>query len=312
MRDFTEQVRERRLARCYRQDDHRRRQHRHRRLRPRAGDGLPRRSKPYQRAGPARRTSSPTSTAPTSPRRSKRLDPATHAVHRRLEDLHHPGDDDQRRLGARLAARRRWATTRSRKHFVALSTNAKAVAAFGIDTANMFEFWDWVGGRYSPLVGDRPADRRCAVGYRATSSELLAGALRDGRAFPHRPARAEPAGDPGAARRLVPQLLRRPDAGDPALRPVPAPLRRLSPAGRHGEQRQVRATATASASTTPTGPIIWGEPGTNGQHAFYQLIHQGTKLDPVPTSSRRSRRHNAAAAIIRPSCSPTSSPRPRR
>ena len=78
------------------------------------------------------------------------LDPAEHAVHRRVEDLHHPGDADQRDggppLAGRGARRRRDAVA---KHFVAVSTNAEKVAAFGIDTANMFGFWDWVGGRYS-------------------------------------------------------------------------------------------------------------------------------------------------------------------
>ena len=75
-----------------------------------------------------------------------------------------------------------------------------------------------------------------------------------------------------------------------ALRSVPASLRRLLPAGRHGEQRQGRRRATASASTDySTGPIIWGEPGTNGQHAFYQLIHQGTPPDSCRLSRPRSR-----------------------
>ena len=73
------------------------------------------------------------------------------AVHRLVEDLHDAGDDDQRPHRARLVARRAWAATTQAvaKHFVAVSTNAAKVAKFGIDTANMFGFWDWVGGRYS-------------------------------------------------------------------------------------------------------------------------------------------------------------------
>ncbi len=71
------------------------------------------------------------------------------------------------------------------------------------------------------------------------------------------------------------------DARHPALRPVPVALRRLLPAGRHGEQRQARRPRRGASSTDyDTGPIVWGEPGTNGQHAFYQLIHQGTRLVP--------------------------------
>ena len=75
----------------------------------------------------------------------------------------------------------------------------------------------------------------------------------------------------------------------------------------NGKSRRPRA---ASGSTYQTGPVIWGEPGTNGQHAFYQLIHQGTKLIPATSSRRPSA--TIRSAITTPSCSPTSSPRPRR
>jgi glucose-6-phosphate isomerase len=91
------------------------------------------------------------------------------------------------------------------------------------------------------------------------------------------------------------ELLRRPDARHPPLRPVHAPLRRLLPAGRHGEQRQARRPQGARIDDYSTGPIVWGEPGTNGQHAFYQLIHQGTRSSRA-TSSRRSRRTTARQA----------------
>ena len=69
-------------------------------------------------------------------------------------------------------------------------------------------------------------------------------------------------------------------AGDPAVQPVPRPLPRVPAAARHGERRQVASTSRATRSTCQTGPIVWGQPGTNGQHAYYQLIHQGTKLIP--------------------------------
>ena len=99
--------------------------------------------------------------------------------------------------------------------------------------------------------------------------------------LPHRALRAEHPGDPGAPRHLVHQLLRRGERRHPSLRPVHAPLPRLLPAGGHGEQRQIGRPRRASRVTYQTGPIVWGEPGTNGQHAFYQLIHQGTQLIPA-------------------------------
>ena len=134
------------------------------------------------------------------------------------------------------------------KHFVALSTNAKEVAGFGIDTANMFEFWDWVGGRYS-LWSAIGLSIACVIGM-DNFEELLAGGHDDGRALPHRAARREPAGHPRHARRLVRELLRRRDPRDPAVRPVHASLRRLLPAGRHGVQRQERRSPGQPRSTT--------------------------------------------------------------
>ena len=111
----------------------------------------------------------------------------------------------------------------------------------------------------------------------------------------------------GPARRLVPQLPRRRQPRRAALRPAPPPPAGLPPAGRHGEQRQVGRSATAQPVDYATGPIIWGEPGTNGQHAFYQLIHQGTRADPgglprrrrEPDAARRPPRQ-AARQLLRP------------
>jgi glucose-6-phosphate isomerase len=103
---------------------------------------------------------------------------------------------------------------------------------------------------------------------------------RHGRALPHRALRAQPAGADGAAGGLVQQLLRRRDHRRAALRPIPEALPGLSPAADDGEQRQIGHAGRRNGVNYQTGPIYWGEPGTNGQHSFYQLIHQGTKLMP--------------------------------
>ena len=200
---------------------------------------------PTARAGPARRTSSPTSTARTSPRRSRSLDPETHAVHRRLQDLHHPGDDDQRR--ARRAPG--WlaalgATEAVAKHFVALSTNAEEVA--GVRHRHRQHVRVLGLGRRPLLavVGDRPVRSRSPSAWTASRSCWPA------------PTRWTSTSATAPLEQNLPVILAllgvwynnflgAETARHPALRPVPAPLRRLLPAGRHGEQRQVRATATA-------------------------------------------------------------------
>jgi glucose-6-phosphate isomerase len=163
------------------------------------------------------------------------------------------------------------------KHFVAVSTNARDVTKFGIDTANMFEFWDWVGGRYSmdsaiglsTMLAIGPDNFRSMLDgfhqvdehFRTTPFErnlpvlmgLLAvwyndffGAQTVG-VFPYE------------------QYLKR----------FPAYLQQLTM-----ESNGKHVTLDGTAVTYQTGPIYWGEPGTNGQHSFYQLIHQGTKLIP--------------------------------
>ena len=136
------------------------------------------------------------------------------------------------------------------KHFVAVSTNAAEVSKFGIDTANMFEFWDWVGGRYSmdSAIG---LSTMLAIGpdnFRAHARRLP----RDGRALPHGAVRAEPAGAHGAARGLVQRLLRRADRRRAALRAISQALSRLSAAADDGEQRQARdARRRAGRRTRP-------------------------------------------------------------
>ncbi|WP_433628479.1 glucose-6-phosphate isomerase [Nocardia sp. CA-120079] len=164
------------------------------------------------------------------------------------------------------------------KHFVAVSTNAERVAEFGIDTANMFGFWDWVGGRYS-------VDSAIGLSVMATIgkerfAEFLAGMHAVDRHFATEPLdRNGPvllgllgvwySNFFGAESRAV-----LPYSND--LSRFPAYLQQLT---MESNGKSVRADGTPV--TTSTGEIFWGEPGTNGQHAFYQLLHQGTRLIPA-------------------------------
>jgi glucose-6-phosphate isomerase len=164
------------------------------------------------------------------------------------------------------------------KHFVAVSTNAKEVAAFGIDTANMFGFWDWVGGRYSvdSAIGLSLA---LSIGP-ARFRQFLDGFHTIDRHFVETPMHLNApvimamlgiwyANVLGAETKAV-----LPYAHE--LRRFPAYLQQLD---MESNGKSVRLDGS-SVSTT-TGPIVWGEPGTNGQHAFYQLLHQGTRLVPI-------------------------------
>jgi glucose-6-phosphate isomerase len=146
------------------------------------------------------------------------------------------------------------------KHFVAISTNAKEVSKFGIDTANMFEFWDWVGGRYyfrSMLDGFHQMDEHFRTAPFASNLPVLLGLLTvwytdffDAQTVAVLP---------------YEQYLKR----------FPAYLQQLTM-----ESNGKHVTLDGTHVVTETGPIYWGEPGTNGQHSFYQLIHQGTRLIP--------------------------------
>ncbi|MEL6962516.1 MAG: glucose-6-phosphate isomerase [Pseudomonadota bacterium] len=164
------------------------------------------------------------------------------------------------------------------KHFVAVSTNAEAVAAFGIDTTNMFELWDWVGGRYSlwsaiglPIV--------LAVGM-DSFEELLDGAHVMDKHFKTAP-----------LERNMPVILGLIGiwyrnffgAASHAVLPYDQHLHRLPAYLQQGDMESNGKTIRRDGERVAyaTGPIIWGEPGTNGQHAFYQLIHQGTELIPA-------------------------------
>jgi glucose-6-phosphate isomerase len=164
-----------------------------------------------------------------------------------------------------------------RKHFVAVSTNAEGVADFGIDPANMFEFWDWVGGRYSmdsaiglsTMLAIGPEQFREMLGgframdqhFRSTPFErnlpVIMGLLAIWYA------------DFFDARTLAVLPY------DQYLKRFPAYLQQLTM-----ESNGKHVTLDGIRVNYETGPIVWGEPGTNGQHSFYQLIHQGTKLIP--------------------------------
>jgi glucose-6-phosphate isomerase len=163
------------------------------------------------------------------------------------------------------------------KHFAALSTNAKLVSAFGIDTANMFGFWDWVGGRYSmdSAIG---LSTMIAIGPEAFR-ELLAGFHAMDVHFRTTPLSQNMPVLLGLLTVWYTDFF---DAQTVAILPYeqylkrfPAYLQQLTM-----ESNGKHVTLSGDHVETQTGPVYWGEPGTNGQHSFYQLIHQGTRLIP--------------------------------
>jgi glucose-6-phosphate isomerase len=163
------------------------------------------------------------------------------------------------------------------KHFVAVSTNAKAVAAFGIDTANMFEFWDWVGGRYSypSAIG---LSLMIAIGPSAFADMLDGFHLIDEhfRTVPLESNLPVLLGLIGA------WYINFFEAETQAILPYNQYLSKLTAYLQQldMESNGKHVTLDGSPVDWKTGPIVWGQPGTNGQHAFYQLIHQGTRLIP--------------------------------
>src|SRR5690606_19784864 len=163
------------------------------------------------------------------------------------------------------------------KHFVAISTNAGAVGAFGIDTANMFEFWDWVGGRYS-LWSAIGLSIVLAVGY-DNFEQLLTGAAAADQHF-----RTTPFEDniPVIMGLLGIWYNNFFDAETHAILPYDQYMHRFAAYFQQGDMESNGKSTDRNGLRIAyqTGPVIWGEPGTNGQHAFYQLIHQGTKLIP--------------------------------
>ncbi len=163
------------------------------------------------------------------------------------------------------------------KHFAALSTNATAVGEFGIDTANMFEFWDWVGGRYS-LWSAIGLSIALGVGY-DNFVELLTGAHEMDNHF----ASTEFENNIPVILALIGLWYNNfYGAESEAILPYDQYMHRFAAYFQQGnmESNGKYVDRDGNAVTYQTGPIIWGEPGTNGQHAFYQLIHQGTKLIP--------------------------------
>ncbi|UCG14707.1 MAG: glucose-6-phosphate isomerase, partial [Deltaproteobacteria bacterium] len=163
------------------------------------------------------------------------------------------------------------------KHFVAVSTNDDSVAAFGIDPENMFEFWDWVGGRYSLWS---------AIGLSIVLSvgtdqyiELLQGAHKVDEHFRTAPFEANIPVIMGLLGLWYNNFF---GAQTHAILPYDQYMYRFPAYFQQGDMESNGKSVTKDGETVnyTTGPIIWGEPGTNGQHAFYQLIHQGTKLIP--------------------------------
>jgi glucose-6-phosphate isomerase len=163
------------------------------------------------------------------------------------------------------------------KHFAALSTNSKAVSEFGIDTQNMFGFWDWVGGRYS-LWSAIGLSIALFIGFE-NFEELLQGAFEMDEHFRTAP-----------FEKNLPVILALLGiwynnffgAETYAILPYDQYLHRFAAYFQQGdmESNGKRITREGNVVSYQTGQIVWGEPGTNGQHAFYQLIHQGTKLIP--------------------------------
>jgi glucose-6-phosphate isomerase len=164
------------------------------------------------------------------------------------------------------------------KHFVALSTNAEEVAKFGIDTKNMFEFWDWVGGRYS-LWSAIGLPIATYIGM-DNFEEMLSGGHDMDEHFRTTP-----------LDKNLPVLLALVGiwynnffgAQTVAILPYDQYMHRFSAYFQQGDMESDGKSVNRDGEPVgvSTGPIIWGEPGTNGQHAFYQLIHQGTKLVPA-------------------------------
>ena len=164
------------------------------------------------------------------------------------------------------------------KHFAALSTNGKAVAEFGIDTNNMFEFWDWVGGRYS-LWSAIGLSIALSIGF-DNFEGLLSGAHEMDKHFRTAPLEKNIPATLALIGLWNTNFL---GAQTEAILPYDQYLHRFAAYFQQGNMESNGKYVDRNGNVIrdyQTGPIIWGEPGTNGQHAFYQLIHQGTMLIP--------------------------------
>ncbi|KAG5270575.1 hypothetical protein AALO_G00194220 [Alosa alosa] len=173
------------------------------------------------------------------------------------------------------------------KHFVALSTNAPKVKDFGIDTNNMFEFWDWVGGRYS-LWSAIGLSIALHIGYE-NFEKLLSGAHWMDNHFRTAPLEKNA---PILLALLGVWYINYFQAETHAMLPYDQYMHRFAAYFQQGDMESNGKYITKHGAKVDyhTGPIVWGEPGTNGQHAFYQLIHQGTRMIPcdflIPAQSQ--------------------------
>uniref|UniRef100_A0A8D3EE47 Glucose-6-phosphate isomerase n=1 Tax=Scophthalmus maximus TaxID=52904 RepID=A0A8D3EE47_SCOMX len=185
------------------------------------------------------------------------------------------------------------------KHFVALSTNAPKVSDFGIDTTNMFEFWDWVGGRYS-LWSAIGLSIALHIGFE-NFEQLLAGAHWMDNHFRVAPLESNM---PVLLAALGVWYVNFFQAETHVMLPYDQYLHRFAAYFQQGDMESNGKSVTSAGRRVNynTGPIVWGEPGTNGQHAFYQLIHQGTRMIPadflIPAQSQHPIRDNLHHKIL--------------
>ncbi|KAJ8343277.1 hypothetical protein SKAU_G00306060 [Synaphobranchus kaupii] len=185
------------------------------------------------------------------------------------------------------------------KHFVALSTNAPKVKDFGINTDNMFEFWDWVGGRYS-LWSAIGLSIALHIGF-DNFEQLLSGAHWMDNHFRTTPLEANV---PVLLALLGVWYINFFQAETHAMLPYDQYMHRFAAYFQQGDMESNGKYITSQGTRVNyhTGPIVWGEPGTNGQHAFYQLIHQGTRMIPadflIPAQSQHPIRDNLHHKIL--------------
>lgn len=164
------------------------------------------------------------------------------------------------------------------KHFIALSINKKGVREFGIDTNNMFEFWDWVGGRYS-LWSAIGLSIACYIGFENFEA-MLQGAFEMDQHFKETEFNQNIPVILGLLGTWYNNFF---NAQTESILPYDQYMHRFAAYFQQGNMESNGKTCDRNGKNVKyqTGPVIWGEPGTNGQHAFYQLIHQGTKLIPA-------------------------------
>ncbi|MBN3309858.1 G6PI isomerase, partial [Amia calva] len=185
------------------------------------------------------------------------------------------------------------------KHFVALSTNAPKVKEFGIDTNNMFEFWDWVGGRYS-LWSAIGLSIALHIGFE-NFEKLLSGAHWMDNHFRTAPLEQNV---PILLALLGVWYINFFQAETHVMLPYDQYMHRFAAYFQQGDMESNGKYITSKGDRVNyhTGPIVWGEPGTNGQHAFYQLIHQGTRMIPadflIPAQSQNPIRSNLHHKIL--------------